>query len=153
MLVIYFSCMIMSGCVFEKEPEAFSLQVGDTVPYFSIVMNDGSTLTSRSLEGHKSVLAFFNTDCNDCRRELPVIQKAMEDNPDIQFICIAREENEAQIREFWQRNNLTLPYSPQTDRKIYNLFATNIIPRIYLISPELKITGIYVEKLPNDIIW
>lgn len=153
LLLILALSMATSGCVLDREPEGGSLQVGDKVPDFTIIMNDGSVVTSGSLAGHKSVIIFFHTECKDCRRELPRLQKAMEANPDISFICIAREEIEEQIEEFWQQNGLTLPYSAQTDRKVFELFASIGIPRVYLISPELIITDIYVEELPEDIIW
>lgn len=43
------------------------------------------------------------------------------------------------VAAFWQKYGLTLPYSVQPDRKIYDLFASSIVPRVYVVSPDLKI--------------
>ena len=53
-----------------------------------------------------------------------------ESNRDI-YICIAREEGEADIVAYWEANHLTLPVSPQPDRRIYSLFASVGIPRVF----------------------
>lgn len=132
------------GCVNDPDPDdARSLGPGDPLPDFEIVMSTGDTVTSQSLAGQISVITFFTTECEDCRRELPKIQKAMEENPDVRFICIAREETDPDIADYWRDNGLTLPYSPQPDRKIYSLFASSIVPRVYVISPALTITASY----------
>ena len=60
-------------------------------------------------------------------------------------MAISREEDEASVAAFWADNGLQMPYSAQTDRSIYNLFATSIIPRIYFCSDGI-VTRIDVEK-------
>ena len=130
--------ILLSACT--EEDEGWSLKAGDPVPQFKVTMNDGSVVTTESLRGHTSVIVFFNTTCSDCRQELPIIQRAYEEHPDIQFVCIAREQDAADIAEYWAAHNLTLPYAAQTDRYVYNKFASATIPRVYVISPELIIT-------------
>lgn len=41
---------------------------------------------------------------------------------------------------------ITLPYSAQTDRTVYSLFASSIIPRIYIVSPSLVITHSFTDN-------
>ncbi len=72
---------LVSSCVNEKEdvgmqPDA--VEVGDMLPEFTVVMNDGRTVESGSLQGHPSFILFFNTACGDCRRELPLVQQMYE---------------------------------------------------------------------------
>ncbi len=136
------SSMVMCGCVTEED-DAWSLSAGDNLPDFSVVMADGDTVTSASLAGSVSVITFFNTGCEDCQRELPELQRAMEINPNVTFICIAREEEHESIERFWSDNKLTLRYSPQPDRKVYSLFASAGIPRSYVVSPDLVITSVH----------
>lgn len=145
--------LAFTGCIRDNEPEEWSLKAGDPLPDISLIMADGSKITTKSLAGRRSAIIFFNTSCRDCRRELPTIQKAMEENPEIAFICIARDETKESIESFWKSHGLTLPYSPQPDRSIYNQFATAGIPRIYIISPDLIITHVYSEIIPDSIVW
>lgn len=136
------SILLLTSCVFDDH-EPRTLKIGDRLPEFTVVMSTGDTVTTSSLAGNTSVITFFSTSCEDCRRELPRLQKAMEEHPQIKFICIARQESDSTISVFWREHNLTLPYSPQPDRAIYSLFAESIIPRIYVSGPDLIIRKAY----------
>ena len=143
-LITLFFLILASSCVTEDEPAAEALQPGDKCPKFSVKMNDGSIVASSDLIGERSIIVFFNTSCNDCRRELPQLQVVydhiMTENLPIRLICISRAENAESIETFWKENNLTLPYSAQQDKTVYNLFASSVIPRIFILSPDLTIT-------------
>lgn len=140
-----------TGCVNEREEPVWSLQVGDRLPEFEITLNNGDMVTTESLRGSESVIVFFNTFCVDCRRELPELQKLYDEcilqNRPIRFICISREEGAASVAKFWEENNLTMPYSAQTDRRVYNLFASSGIPRLYEADKDLVI--IKVNEFDN----
>lgn len=142
--------IFLSSCINDDEPEVTSLAPGDSCPEFTIEMNDGKILSSSDLKGRESVIVFFNTGCGDCRRELPEIQKAYDEiqkgNLDIPIICISREEDKESVERFWDANSLTLPYSAQTDRRVYNLFASSVIPRIYILSPQQIITRCWSDN-------
>lgn len=133
----------LGGCVLDDDVRPRSLGAGDRLPEFTVVMSTGDTITTASLAGHTSVITFFSTACEDCRRELPRLQQAMEQYPHVKFICIARQESDKTIDAFWRSHGLTLPYSPQPDRAIYSLFAESIIPRIYVSGPDLVIRETY----------
>ena len=146
--------IFLSSCINDDEPEVTSLAPGDSCPEFTIEMNDGEILSSSDLKGRESVIVFFNTGCGDCRRELPEIQKAYDviqkGDLDIPIICISREEDKESVARFWEANSLTLPYSAQTDRRVYNLFASSIIPRMYILSPQQIITRCWSDNpLPS----
>ena len=139
-----FICVVMGlllsagfGCVGEKEEPEWYLRPGDALPEFEVATIDGKRISSADSYEAEMVIVFFNTDCPDCRRELPEIQKRYDENQmlpesdrDI-YICIAREEGEADIVGYWEANHLTLPVSPQPDRRIYSLFASVGIPRVF----------------------
>ena len=142
--------LICASCVTDPDESADSLQAGDMLPEFSVRRADGSTVSRESLAGRPSVICFFNTGCEDCRRELPELQRAFEMSSELEncprFVCIARDEKEADIARFWADNGLTLPYSPQEGRAVYELFAKSVIPRIYISSPSLRIIASYGDS-------
>ena len=125
------------GCVGEKEEPEWYLRPGDALPAFEVMTIDGKRISSTDSYEAEMVIVFFNTDCPDCRRELPELQKRYDENQMLPesdrniYICIAREEGEADIVGYWEANHLTLPVSPQPDRRIYSLFASVGIPRIF----------------------
>lgn len=153
MTVAAVMCALLCGCIKDDLPGEHSLAIGDRVPAFSVAMSDGTTFSSNELQGKRGMIVFFNTECPDCRRELPKIQQAydrVKDDPEYKVICIAREEEEEGIAAYWRENGLTLPYSPQSDRAVYNLFATVSIPRMYITNPDLVIDAVYDDTTPFD---
>lgn len=135
----------LTGCVEDKEDKEFSLEAGSRMPDFSVTLIDGEIFSTDNLANSgiaNLLILFFNTDCQDCQQKLPEIQTLYdwilkEENlaGNTRLICIAREEGADAIRTFWETHNLTMPVSPQSDRRIYNLFANVGIPRLYLIDP------------------
>lgn len=158
--------LAVSGCVKEEEEPVVSLGVGDAVPRFSVTLNDGSVFDFSVMQQYPCVVVFFDTSCPDCRAALPIVQTVSTHksftSKDIRFVCIARAEGEASIASFWETEHLTLPYSPQSDRSVYNLFANSVIPRIYVTTPRHSastnedapnipvISAVFVEHLTED---
>ena len=149
--------LLLVGCVTdehhdEADADATSIvRVGDQLPDFSVEVIDGSSRTLfniGNLEG-MTVIVFFHTGCVDCQRELPELNSyylCHQKEPGFRMVAIAREESEESIAAFWQQNNLSIPYSPQTDRRIYNLFATQYIPRVYICSAEGIVLWMGIEN-------
>lgn len=159
-LLMLFICLT-TGCVNDSEPSGPALEIGDKLPEFSVSLNNGTLVTTASLAGKIPVIVFFNTNCPDCQKELPVIEQLYlhyAGDPVVDIMAIAREEQQEEIAEYWADNNLTIPYSPQADRKVYNLFAPNRIPRIYIADTRSVIVAAYddsdmpgLEQLISDI--
>lgn len=142
--------MTMSlSCIKDKYEEG--LEVGDALPEFTIKISDGSVANvPEDLQGSISCIVFFNTECPDCQEELPVVQKFYDARPDIKVLLVSRDEEEKSITKYWADNSLTMPFSAQTDRKIYNLFAKSSIPRIYLSDSNCRIKFIFTDAtLPS----
>ncbi len=143
--------MLLAGCVTEDVPDSgTTVAVGDTLPDFSVTLADGSQVSRAELRGQPSVIIFFNTSCEDCRRELPVIdQVCRRFSGEATFLAIAREESEESIERYWASEDITLPYSPQSGREVYSLFATSGIPQIFISDASLTIRAIFG---PDDIL-
>ena len=96
------------------------------------------------------MIVFFNTGCIDCQKELPVVQAVYDrcriDYPDVEVICISRNEGKESIEKYWRENGLSIPYSAQDDNRVYSLFASSVIPRIYIYSPDLRITAVFTDS-------
>ncbi len=138
--------LLLSACVADNEPyNDFALEKGDLMPQFSIMLNNGTPITSANLLGAPSMIVFFNTSCPDCRKELPVVNRVVQTTA-IRTICIAREENESSIAGFWSAEQLTLPYSPQPDRRVFELFAAQTIPRIFIFNASGIVTAAFSDN-------
>ena len=88
--------LTMSACIRDRIPEGADLRPGDSLPWFSVTMDDGSVLSTGDLAGKVSVIVFFHTGCPDCQAELPVIQRIHDEfSPEAAVLCISREEDAA----------------------------------------------------------
>ncbi len=130
----------LSGCVKEGEEEPDVVTVCSPVPVLEVTTLDGHTFSTRPPLTGEMLIIFFNTDCSDCRKELPLIQKYYESTLKLpadarpQLICISREEDAASVSAYWAEHNLTMPVAAAAGRYPYSLFANSGIPRVYLIE-------------------
>ena len=71
--------MCAISCIKDDEPVQADLQVGDSIPDFTVQMNDGTTVTGAQLRSGTALIMFFNTGCPDCQKILPVVQKVYDE--------------------------------------------------------------------------
>ena len=85
--------------------------------------------------------------CTDCRKELPIVQELYEEFSDrINFMAISRAEGRESVATYWEKEKLEIPYSAQTDRNVFGLFAKTTIPRIYIADASGTVKYIFIEK-------
>ena len=140
---------ILTGCIGEKQ-EGADLQAGDSIPDFEVVMNDGTVVTDDLLKKTVSVIMFFHTSCPDCQQVLPHMQRIYDEyaSEGVSFALISREDSDEGISLFWEENNLSMPYSAQKDRVVYEKFAKERIPRVYICEKGGIIRYVYTDN-PN----
>lgn len=146
--LVYIISVVLAtvSCINEKT-EGADLAAGDLIPDFTVTVNDGTELTGAMLRETPSCIMFFHTSCPDCRQALPVMQKIYDEYASIgvRFALISREEESDTIAAFWKEHGLTMPYSAQKTRKIYNLFAQTRVPRIYVCEKGGTIRFIHTD--------
>ena len=145
-LTILCALLCTTGCIKDKV-EGADLKVGDELPDFSVVMNDGTIVTDESLKGSVSCVMFFNTSCPDCQRTLPEVQQVYNKfaPKGVLFALISREQTAALIEPYWTERGYDMLYSAQADRAVYNKFAQSRIPRVYICDKDGIIRYIYTD--------
>ena len=141
--------LLMTSCIKDDQTGA-DLTVGDRIPEFSVMMNDGTAVTGRGLSQGKACIVFFTTKCPDCQKTLPAVQTLYEEySPEgVRFALISREEGVESVSQYWQESEFTMPYSAQNDRKIYELFAKTRVPRVYICNDGV-IRAIFTDQPEN----
>lgn len=128
------------------------VKVGDKMPAFTLVSDDGQQLLSSSLKGKVILINFFATWCPPCQKELAEVQKTLwpkyENDKNFVLLVIGREHTDAELTKYNEKKGFTFPLYPDKSRAVYGAFAKNLIPRSYLIDKNGKV--IYATKGYTD---
>ena len=129
------------------------VKVGDPAPDFSVALFDGSHLTLSELRGKVVLLNFWATWCPPCRQELTRVQKDLIDRfagRDFLFLPVSRGEKRSDVAAFREKTGYPFPMGLDSTRTIYDRYATNFIPRNYLIDRDGRIITATIGYSPEE---
>ena len=129
------------------------VKVGDPAPDFSVALFDGSHLTLSELRGKVVLLNFWAAWCPPCRQELTRVQKDLIDRfagRDFLFLPVSRGEKRSDVAAFREKTGYTFPMGLDSTRTIYDRYATNFIPRNYLIDRDGRIITATIGYSPEE---
>lgn len=147
-LLLLVPLLVCTACMQSRHDMQEYVLPGMALPTFRVTLSDGSIYNTQQPDGRPTLLLFFSTTCPDCQRALPVVQTFYERYAQphaIRVAAIGREEAPATVHTYWTTHGYTIPFSPQPDRTIYSLFATQGIPRLYAIDAR----GIVTHSIPT----
>lgn len=132
----------------------WALEIGETLPEFTIETLDGGNLSRAALAGKPALLVFWNTWCPDCMRELPVIDRlARQFVPRglaVLAINTAINDSERRARAYWDKSAYIFPSGFDDGFDVGQAFAVRGVPTIFLVDPGGVVT--YKQaKIPADI--
>ncbi|MCD7898798.1 MAG: TlpA family protein disulfide reductase [Bacteroides sp.] len=152
LLLLLFSAYL-SGCIGSNENisgETLNYVVkGDVIPDFTITEENGETFSSHDLAGKRSIIFFLHTECSDCARELPTMEaawKVLKNDPDFVLATIARAQKKVDTDKHWAESGFTMPVYHDPDKKVFNLFANNRVPRMYILDRDKEIIWMGIEN-------
>ena len=134
------------------------VKVGDKAADFTVEMLDGKSVTLSKLKGKVVLVNFWATWCPPCREELKHVQKEIIDRfkgKDFVFLPISRGEKKETVEAFREKNGYTFAMGLDPKQSIFKLFASNYIPRNFLIGKDGKIIYLsvgYDEKEFKELI-
>ena len=144
----------------EDEPDDLAettlINAGDIAPDFTVEMLDGSKVTLSALQGKPTLLIFWATRCPPCRLELSKLQEHIIDRygDKINVLPISRGEERAKVEEYISKLGYTFAVGLDGDQSIYRKYATNYIPRCFVIDAKGKVlySGVgYDEAIAKEV--
>lgn len=115
---------------------------GSAAPDFTVEMLDGSKVTLSDLKGNVVLVNFWATWCPPCREELTHVQAEIVDRfagKPFRMIAVSRGEARQTVEKFMADNNYHFPAAIDPDEDVYKKFASNYIPRNFLIGADGKV--------------
>ena len=136
--------------------ETTLINAGDEAPDFTVEMLDGSKVALSALQGKPTLLIFWATWCPPCRLELSKLQEHIIDRygDKINVLPISRGEERAKVEEYISKMGYTFAVGLDGDQSIYRKYATNYIPRCFVIDAKGKVlySGVgYDEAIAKEV--
>ena len=78
------------------------------LPIITLSTLDGATTPLPSFEGKPTVVNLWATWCPPCQREMPVLQRAQADHPELHFVFLNQGESAETVQRFLASRNLDL---------------------------------------------
>lgn len=128
----------------EREIEATTLvKVGEIAPDFSVEMLDGRVIKLSELRGKVVMVCFWATWCPPCRQEMAHLQEGVIDHfagKNLVVLPISRGEKREVVEKFITDNGYTFGVGLDPERAIYDQYASNFVPRTFIINKRGKVT-------------
>ena len=133
-----------------EEIEATNIvKLHDLAPDFTVQMLDGTryTLSDLTAEGKVVMITFWATWCPPCRQELSHMQEAIFDRykgTDLVVLPISRGDDPNKVRSLLDKMGITFNVGLDQSQDIYRLYASNYIPRTYIIDRNGRVAYLAV---------
>ena len=118
------------------------VKTGDKVPAFTVTTLDGEEVAIEKLKGKVVLINFFATWCGPCMKEMPEVESQVWPkfkDQNFAMVSIGREHTKEQLQTWNKKKGFTFPIAPDPKREVYSKFASQYIPRNFIVDKSGKI--------------
>ena len=118
------------------------MKVGDIAPLIKGTATDGSTIDLAEFKDKVVLVGFFAMWCGGCVAEMPRLESEVYQpykGAGLQVIEVGRGHHYTDLAAFKRNHGFHFTIVGDPQRAIYNKFATDYIPRCYVIGKDGRI--------------
>lgn len=117
-------------------------------PQLKVQDLDGQYVTLQSLQGKPVVVNVWATWCAPCRREMPLLQEAQQQNPDVTFVLINQGEKVDAIERYLAQEQLSLKNVWQDENLLtQEALGYQALPSTYFLNAKGELVAQSVGEL------
>lgn len=149
--IILFGLLISTICFSKDVTRKYGLQKNDLFPKITLISTDGKEkISSKELEGKKTIYNFVTTWCKYCTQEKPSLNKFYKENKkDINVVSIFIGEKARTIDEYVKNNPIEFNYYHDKDEKISRKLLVRGTPTSYIVDEN----GVIIARIPGAVDW
>ena len=85
---------------------------GESKPKAELALQDiqGKQVSLQQLQGKPAVINMWATWCAPCRREMPLLQQAQKNHPEVQFVLVNQGEKAPAVADYLQKNQVDVAH-------------------------------------------
>jgi peroxiredoxin len=152
-ILIVAMLLLSAGLVWVVYPtlEVHITKAGDTAPDFTIVTEQGKTVTRSDFGGKVLVLNFWASWCATCLDELPSMNEFAREykSQGVVVLGVSIDKNEKLYKKFITDMHVTYDTARDPEAAISSSYGTFQLPETYVIDRSGKV----VEKADNAFNW
>lgn len=119
-------------------PLCHAVEVGEPIPEFLLETFDGKDVSRSALAGSPVLLVFWNTWCDECKRDLPRINRMFKEYGPKGLVVLAintgLNDSEKKARVYWKHYGYGFPTGYDSSFEIRKAFRVPGVPAVYLID-------------------
>lgn len=132
---------------------AWAAGVGDALPEISLVdvTKDSAVDLAGLVAGSPGAIAYMQTSCAACRKELMALKELEEKYPDLKVVAISVDAgNPARVARYREHFAFSFPFLHDPDFRTPELFGFSFTPALVMVDRDGKIAMLKGGFRPGD---
>ncbi len=140
-------CSVLDADSMPSHEKTTIVRVGDVAPDFTVTTLAGERVSVSDYQGQTLLLVFFASWCPDCHELLARLEGVAERFADRKFdiLVVSRGEERSDVYSFITSKNYEFTVALDPRAECYSLYATQYIPRCFVIDPLGHIVAMSTE--------
>lgn len=130
-----------------KNAKQDTLEIGTTIPDFTVTTFSGETYQKSQLAGKVILLNFWSSWCATCDEEGAILEEVwqeVKESGDIVFIGVNYVDTEKDSLAFLEKYGITFPNGPDMGSRISRMFKVEAVPETYIIGRDGRLAAIMI---------